>query len=63
MLQHVIKSPFIDESVLKPPKTAELQAVHVQKGVAIGRRWMATVYSRGRWQGKEVAVKECGLAN
>ena len=24
---------------------------------------MATVYSRGRWQGKEVAVKECALAN
>ena len=40
----------------------ELQAVDVQKGIVIGQRKMATVYSRGRWQSKEVAVKECALA-
>ena len=58
-----MKSPFPDKRALKPPKTVELQAVDVQKGVVIGQRGMATVYSRGRWQGKEVAVKECALAN
>ena len=63
LLHNVKKSPFPDESALKPPKTAELQAVDVQKGVVIGRGGMATVYSRGRWQGKNVAVKECALAN
>ena len=63
MLQNVIKSLFPDKSALNPPNTAELQAVDVQKGVVIERRGMATVYSRGRWQGKEVAVKECALAN
>ena len=62
LLHNVLKSHFTDDSALEPPKTAELQASDVQKKVVIGRGGMATVYS-GRWQGQEVAVKECALAN